>query len=189
LGGRANRPAEKEGRGKADKHPALSAAFEFDASAEFSTQSRRALGEFMNIWAWIVFGLKQTPDGALAVIRQLEPENWEMLQDDVPVASSAPKFNAMGSVKNRMLVMDNEYSLLMADSSVKQRSMTAMTRFKNDGTDTLEIDGVPMTGVNFKFHSKPLASYFRVVMFYIDENKVPRVIEFVNKKTDKKAND
>jgi len=115
----------------------------------------------MNIWTLILFGLKQTPERALEILKSLRPSQWQFYVDGQKFAAKYD-FDVIGSAKTRMLVVDISYR----DANGNDQAIHVATRFKNDGSDSLSINSVAQVGCDFKFHSKPLRREFVVELNY-----------------------
>lgn len=125
----------------------------------------------MNFWNLLKFAISQTPERALAILRDLRPSQWKMFLDGVRIDDPSYSFALMDAMKARMLVVD----IIYADEQIR-----AMSKLKNDGSDSLTINGVAMTGCDFEFHSKPLQKHFVAQLGYKDADGLKHVIEMVN---------
>lgn len=97
---------------------------------------------FSKYLALLKFFALQTPATALALLKKLDIKHWGFIRDGVETSGYRWKFKVQESFKEKMLV---------AEGTRGNESYVVMTRFKNDGTDRLIINGVDMQGVELDF--------------------------------------
>lgn len=124
------------------------------------------------------FAISKTPETALEIIKNLSPLRWRMTADGQTAAIlSKPKFRLDDILKKRMLVLELEYS-----DATGNHTMLAATRFKNDGSDSLVIDGVTMkmNQQGFDLDTKPFRRFVRVQIPFATPSGDSHLIELSN---------
>lgn len=125
-------------------------------------------------WSLLTLARKKTPEAAVAVLDRLEPSKWHMSFDGEEVDSHGiPRFDVFKSAREQVLAVELPYIF-----DGKPHVLKGGTRFKNDGSDTLAIDGVPVTMPKdgYNLTSKPLRGYVEILMPYTDATGVSHSI-------------
>lgn len=133
----------------------------------------------MKLMDYLMFAATKAPDYAKKIAEDLNPKKWQMSVDGVPVLThGVPKFQVSEIVKRRMLVVKLDYST--ADGN---HSLVAASRFKNDGTDTLRVDGVEMQikKQGFDLTTKPFRSYVEVKISFTTPSGAWHEVKLWNK--------
>lgn len=92
--------------------------------------------------ALLKWAVSKTPEAALNVLKQLNFKNWKIRLGDIVEAPFSPKFEFSDTIKERMIVISFWFN---------GKYIVAKSRLKNDGSDTITIDGVTQLGVDFDF--------------------------------------
>lgn len=92
--------------------------------------------------ALLKWAISKTPATALAVLKALNFSNWRVSLDNGDAEGFSPKFELVESFKAKALIVTFWY---------KQDLFKAETRFKNDGSDKLSVNGIAQNIPSFDF--------------------------------------
>lgn len=127
--------------------------------------------------ALLAFAAKQTPAYALSLLKQLNIKRWEFRRDGVLESGYQWKFKLVESFEAKMLVIEGVRNA----GTANEQSYVLWTRFKNDGSDRLKINGVEMGAVDLDFDVIGWTdTVVQVEMRYLDENANPHEDKFFN---------
>ena len=115
--------------------------------------------------AYAAWKLAKTPEKALSLLGQLNPRLWRFEVQGVDKGTPEPEISV-----EHLLESYNERKLVVAFEAGEVLYL-AKTRFKNDGSDELFVDGVAQSFVSFDFDFIGL-KLVQVELRYNDPNGV-----------------
>lgn len=134
----------------------------------------------MNFWTLTLLRLFPTPERIKDLIEEardaIGPERLRVYHDDtlMPNADIDPMVGEIA--RKRALVARIDWEGHDSEGQPFTPNVRVQTRFKNDGSDSIEIDGVPMLKEDFEFHCKPLKKEFAIELGYTDPRSTDPVL-------------